>query len=133
MRGVAVAVVLLALPATARAFEDYVGARPLGMGGAGRALATGDAGPLLNPSGMTLAKLYHVEAGYGHSSRLSDHFLHASVVDSTSDLLVAGGLYYTYHPSHPDNLPSGHGHEAGSAVALPLGEYVAVGATLKYF
>src|SRR6185369_10268107 len=114
MRGVAlVAVALLALPATARAFEDYVGPRALGMGGAGRALATGDAGPLLNPSGMSLARLYHVEGGYAYSSRLHDHFLHASVVDSTSDLLVAGGLYYTYHLNHPDGLPAGKGHEVG--------------------
>jgi hypothetical protein len=124
------AVTLAAAP-SARAFEELTPTQALGMGGASRAWAVGDAGPLMNPSGMTLVKAYTVEGLYGYASRLSDQFLHASIVDDTSSYNLAGGVYYTYHTASGD-LP-GHGHEAGASLAFPLGNYVAIGGTVKYF
>jgi hypothetical protein len=133
MRAAAVVILLAVLvPRSARAFEDFDGTRALSMGGATRAWALGDSALLLNPSGMSLAKAYDVEASYGYGSRLSEQFLHASVVDSTSAAGLAGGIYYTYHFDKPGGLP-GHGHEVGAALSLPLGPAVAVGATLKWF
>ena len=120
------------IPARALAFEDYWGTRALGMGGATRAFAVGDAGPLLNPSGMSLLKSYWVEGGYEYGHSLSENFLHASVVDGTSAYNLAGGLYYTYHLSNPPGGTSGHGHEAGFALSAPLGDLVSLGATVKY-
>jgi hypothetical protein len=124
---------LVALAARpARAFEDYEGTRALGMGGATRAWALGDSALLLNPAGMSLAKIYNLEAAYGYGSRLSEQLLHASIVDSTSASTLAGGVYYTYRIDKPGGL-SGHAHEAGAALSLPFGERVAVGGTLKWF
>jgi hypothetical protein len=128
----AIAVMLAAQPA-ARAFEGFTPTQALGMGRASRAWAVGDAGPLLNPSGMTLLKAYTLEGTYGYGTRLSDQYLHASVVDDTSSYNLAGGLYYTYNTTDPSGGPSGHGHEAGLSLAFPFGNYVAIGATLKYF
>jgi hypothetical protein len=133
MRAAAVlllAALLLARPA--RAFENFEGTRALAMGGATRAWALGDTALLLNPSGMSLAKIYNVEASYAYGSRLSEQFVHASVVDSTSASTLAGGLYYTYRFDKPAGV-SGHSHEAGGALSLPLGERFAMGATLKWF
>jgi hypothetical protein len=121
----------LAAAPSARAFEELTPTEALGMGGASRAWAVGDAGPLLNPSGMTLLKSYTVEGLYGYASRLSDQFLHASIVDDTSSYNLAGGLYYTYHTA-AGALP-GHGHEAGLSLALPFGNVLAIGGTVKYF
>jgi hypothetical protein len=118
-------------PVPASAFEDYSGTRPLGMGGTSRGLALGSAGPLLNPSGMSVIKSYTVEGGYGYGRRLTENFLHASVVDGTSSYNIAGGVYYTYHHVAPPGT-TGQGHEAGLALSLPVGEYVALGATVKY-
>jgi hypothetical protein len=132
LRTLVLASLLALVAAPARAFEEYQETRVLGMGGASRAFAIGGAGPLLNPSGMSLAKSYTVEGGYAYANRLSDNFLHASVVDSTSSYNIAGGLYYTYHFASPSGLPAGHGHEAGAAVSLPFGEILAMGATVKY-
>ena len=57
---VAVALVAIALTSaigsTARAFEEFTPTEALGTGGASRAWAVGDEGPLLNPSGMSLTK-----------------------------------------------------------------------------
>jgi hypothetical protein len=114
------------------------------MGGASRAWAIGDEGPLLNPSGMTLAKAYNIEAAYSYASagnppapgvvpnRLADNFLHASIVDNTSSFNLAGGLYYTYHTADRGGGAVAHGHEGGLALALPFGDVVALGGTIKY-
>jgi len=128
------ALVLVAVlaPSPARALEDFTPTLPLGMGGASRAWALGDAGPLMNPSGMSLEKAYTLGATYGYASRLSDQFLHASIVDSTSSYGLAGGVYYTYSGSSPSGAPGGHGHEGGLALSMPVGQYASVGGTLKY-
>jgi hypothetical protein len=118
---------------TARAFEEFEGTRASAMGGATRAYAVGDSGPLLNPSGMALTKSYNVEASYAYGSRLTEQFLHASIVDSTSQSTVAGGLYYTYRLDNPPGPATGRGHEVGGSLAVPLGSYLSVGATLKWF
>jgi hypothetical protein len=131
--GVSLAVSLSVLGARpARAFESFEGTRALGMGGATRAWALGDSAVLLNPSGMSLAKVYNVEAAYGYGGRLSEHLFHASIVDSTSASTLAGAVYYTYRLDKPADL-TGHAHEVGAALSLPLGERVAMGATLKWF
>src|SRR5450432_1019816 len=119
---------------SARAFDDFEGTRAVGMGSATRAWALGDSAVLLNPAGMSLAKAYNVEASYAYGSRLSEQFLHAAVVDSTSDTTLAGGLYYTYHIAHsPPAAVAGHAHEAGFALSLPFGTAVTAGGTLKWF
>jgi len=118
---------------SARAFDDFEGTRAVGMGGSGRAWALADSAVLLNPSGMSLAKAYNVEASYAYGSRLREQFLHASVVDSTSATGLAGGLYYTYRFDKTTGLAAGHGHEVGGALSLPIGTSVAVGGTLKWF
>jgi hypothetical protein len=122
-----------ALAAPALAFEELTPPEVLGMGGAARAWATGDAGPLMNPSGMSLTKAYTLTGAYEYASRLSDQYVHASIVDSTAPINLAGGLYYTYHAQSPTGAPSGSGHEGGLALSYPFGPYVSVGATVKYF
>src|SRR5215831_14308472 len=100
MRAALAAVTLLALgvaPRAAGALEGFVGTRPLAMASAGRAWAIGDTAMLLNPAGMSLVKAYTVEGSYVHASAAGGaNFFHASVVDSTSELNLAGGLSYTY-------------------------------------
>ncbi|HEY6475764.1 MAG TPA: hypothetical protein VI456_04230 [Polyangia bacterium] len=118
---------------TSQGFEELTPPEALGMGGAARAWATGDEGPLMNPSGMSLTKAYALTGSYEYASRLSDQFLHASIVDSTSPFNLAGGLYYTYHAQSPSGAPSGSGHEAGFALSYPFGPYVSIGTTVKYF
>ena len=60
-----------AVGANARAFEEFTPTEALGTGGASRAWAVGDEGPLLNPSGMSLTKAYTIDGTYGYASRLS--------------------------------------------------------------
>src|SRR6185436_7391035 len=124
-------VLAVAVSAPAVAFEEIEGTRAMSMGGATRAWAVGDSGPLLNPSGMSLVKAYNVEAAYAYTSRFTGQFLHASVVDSTSAANVAGALYYSYRFDERFGV-AGHGHEAGGSLSFPFGN-LAVGATVKWF
>jgi hypothetical protein len=126
--------VLVLSSARARAMDDFTGTRALGMGDATRALALGDSGPLLNPSGMSLVKNFQVlETTYGYSSRLHAHTLHAAMVDNTSGFGIAGGLYYSYRASEPGGGVTGHGHEGGLALSIPLANRATLGGTVKYF
>jgi hypothetical protein len=121
-------------PARAWAVDDFAGTRVLGMGDASRAYAVGDAGPALNPSGMSLIKNFQVlEGAYSYSSRLHAHTLHASMVDNTSGFGIAGGLYYNYHLAEPPGGVTGRGHEAGLALSVPVATRATIGGTVKYY
>jgi hypothetical protein len=126
--------VLMLATARALAMDDYTGTRATGMGNATRAFALGDSGPMLNPSGMSLLKNFQVlEASYGYSTRLHAHTLHAATVDNTSGFGIAGGLYYNYNAAEPGGGVSGHGHEVGLALSVPIADRASVGGTVKYF
>lgn len=120
----------LARPAAA---AEHVGTRPLGMGGAQRAAASGGAGFLLNPSGISLSRAYIVEGAYQWHRRDGRHQGHASIVDSTSGLNVGGALYYTYTYADPEGAGlTSSDHEGGAALSFPLGDRLSIGSTIKY-
>jgi hypothetical protein len=128
----AVAVLIVETSARAWSFPDDPGPRALAMGGAGRGDARGDQGPRLNPSGMSLARLYTVEGGYEFITHDIGHLARVSVVDSTSGSNLAGGLYYSYRTASPVSLPRLSGHEAGLSFSYPFAERVLVGVSGKY-
>ena len=122
----------ITMPAHALAFGDDLGSRGLGMGGAGRADARGDQALAMNPSGMSLARLYTIQSHYQYVTRDGGHLGQVSIVDSTSAFNLAGGVYYTYRKASPAGIPSLSGHEGGVALSMPLGPYLMIGATGKY-
>jgi hypothetical protein len=128
----ALAIALALAPGSAQAFTDFAGARALGMGGAGRADARANEGPLLNPSGMSLGRLYNVDAAFQLITRDGGQTAHIGVMDSTSAWRIAGGAYYTLRRASPAGVPVLTGHEVGLALSFPLGERAMLGATAKY-
>jgi len=115
------------------AYPARLGTRALGMGGAGRAAASGDSALMLNPSGMSLVRAYTVEGAYQLASagNATNHFGHASIVDSTPSTRLSGGLYYTYVGGSAGQV-DGRTHEAGAALSLPLGQSFMLGGLLRY-
>lgn len=110
----------------------FPGARPLGLGGALRAVATGDAGPLLNPSGISLGRAYSLEGGYQYGNSLDTHDFRISAVDSTSAINLGGALYYAYHHDAPGSGLSQVGHLGGATLSFPFLDKVFLGANIKY-
>jgi hypothetical protein len=117
------------------AFADgilFPGPRPLGTGGAMRAIATGDSGPQLNPSGISLLRAYLVEGSYQYGSVANSHDARISAVDSTSAFNVGGALYYTYHRDSPADGLTQTGHLFGGSLSFPLLEKIFFGGSAKY-
>jgi hypothetical protein len=133
LRMASVLLAAVAAPLPAAAFPDYVGTRATSMGGAGRADARANQGPLLNPAGMSLAKVFTLEAGYQFITRDGGHLFNASVVDTTSGWQLGGGLYYSHRRISPSGVPRLSAHEVGVALSYPFGNRVMIGATGKYF
>jgi hypothetical protein len=124
---------LLATPGPAWAQgSSFPGARPLGLGGAMRAAATGDAGPVLNPSGISLMRGYSVEGGYQYGKSPELHDARVSVIDSTSGFNLGGALYYGYHRDSPPVGTSQTGHVFGGSLSFPFLDKVFLGANVKY-
>jgi hypothetical protein len=133
LASLALCIGVVALAGTARAQSlERPGTRALGMGGALRAAATGDLGPTLNPSGMSLNRSYVLEGAYQHTSEVDASFAHASVIDSTSATGLAGGLFYTYLNASPGAGSSVKGHQGGLALSFPFGDVLAIGGTVRY-
>jgi hypothetical protein len=119
--------VALAAPAQA-GVPAAPGPRAVGIANALRSAATGDSALSFNPSGMSLVRSYAIEGSYTNDHQGgTGHVAHLSVVDSTSELNLAGGLYYTYV-----DAPGTSGHEAGLALSFPIVSRVFVGGLVKY-
>jgi hypothetical protein len=104
----------------------------MGMGGAMRGLATGDAGPALNPSGISLMRAYSLESGYQYGKSPGSHDVRVSAVDSTSGFNLGGALYYAYHRDTPTTGTTESGHVVGGSLSFPFLEKIFLGANVKY-
>ena len=119
----------------APAFADglsFPSPRPLGMGGAMRAFATGDAGPQLNPSGISLFRAYSIEGSYQYGSVSNSHDARISAVDSTSAFNIGGALYYSFHRDSPGDGATQTGHLAGGSLSFPILDKIFLGGSAKY-
>ena len=132
MRSVVVVVVVVCLLAafSARA-QDFVGARPLALGEAYRAIASGNDAIYFNPAGLPTLKRYAVE---GHSQmNLADenHQGDVSLVDSKTNPLAVG-LAYTFQGKELTRRFTLE-HTATLAVAYPIFDRLfSAGAGFKY-
>lgn len=108
------------------------GTRSLGVGGALRGAASGDSGPMLNPSGISLIRAYVVDGAYQYGSSNSSHGAHVSVVDSTSAFNIGGALTYTFQSVKPGDKASQTTHLFGGSLSFPLGDFAFVGGSAKY-
>ncbi len=94
-QGVLVALVGSGAGRAALAEEPVAEVRALGVGGALRAAGGTNAAIFLNPAGVALAQVYHIEAGYQFRVERAQHQGTASIVDSVSSA-VAAGLGFSY-------------------------------------
>jgi hypothetical protein len=109
----------------------FPGTRPLGTGGAMRGIATGDAGPQLNPSGISLMRAFQVEGAYQYGRTVDSHDARISAVDSTSGFNLGGAISYAYHRASPGGVTQ-TGHLIGVSLSFPFADTIFVGGTAKY-
>lgn len=117
------------LPAGA---DDFMGTRPLGMGGAHRAIVTGNDSIVLNPAGMSLFRRYSFEAQYlltpdTDGDGQEEHVFHTSVIDNQL-AAFATGLAYT----RVQRGDKKQGNRYDMAFSVPLSQNLLIGTDIKY-
>jgi hypothetical protein len=107
-------------------------ARAIGMGGALNALGVSTAALFLNPANMALARVYHLEALAAYSPEAKRQTYGAAIVDSVlNSSHVAGGLGGTWSEYDPSGFHR-RWTDVRGALALPLGDYLALGGTVRW-
>ena len=96
-----------------------------------RGIATGDAGPQLNPSGISLMRTFQVEGAYQYARAVDSHDARISAIDSTSGLNLGGALSYAYHHASPGGVTQ-TGHLVGVSLSFPFADKIFVGGSAKY-
>ncbi|RMD99616.1 MAG: hypothetical protein D6812_11195 [Deltaproteobacteria bacterium] len=85
----------LALPGIAGA-QDFFSPKPIGMGGAFRAVADDNGAIEYNPAGLAQQKGYDIEAVYFFGSPGETSLGHGSIVDGSTNPSVTAGLSVSY-------------------------------------
>ncbi|MFC1611307.1 hypothetical protein ACFL6C_10125 [Myxococcota bacterium] len=118
------------LPSDAGVFDEFIGVRSAGMGGAHRGLGTSNDTIYLNPAGMAAARRYSVELNYGYSPFDQLTHLNISAVDSKSGP-VAGAVSYTHTRGDGDDVDAGL-HRVYIAAAYAISDSIALGMTARH-
>ena len=115
---------------------DIIGLRPLGMGGAGIAMADGSEALYINPAGLARRKRNSVLEGafYFHPGADNRVFNIGIAENETNPILGAGASYSYYTSPREDDGKTTNitGHIARLAVAIRSQNKFFVGVTLKY-
>ncbi len=124
---------LLSFSSPASAWDDFLGVRPMGMGGAHSAVVTGNDAIFLNPAGMALFRRYSFETQYlltpefGIEGGPMEHVFNVSVVDNQITP-VATGISYT----RIERDDSKRGNRYDMAFGYALGQNLMIGTNVKY-
>lgn len=104
--------------------------RQLGMGGAQTALGTSTSAVYNNPANMPFSRVYHFEGIAAFSPEARRQSYGGAVVDSSTSRL-AGGFGGTWSMMDPEGIRRSW-TDLRLALAYPLGDKLAVGATGRY-
>jgi len=126
---VLVGVALLCNAQEAAAY-DLQNARALSLGGASRAYCPSNGALYLNPAGIAIARLYHVETMYGYIPTAHSHIAGASVIDSVT-APVAMGLSFNYVAWDPNGVDRNE-YDVRLSAAYYISRLLAIGLSLKY-
>jgi opacity protein-like surface antigen len=126
---VIVAAAVTCTAATAWAY-DIQNAEPMALGGAGRAFCPSNSSLYLNPAGLAVARLYHVETLYGYVPTWNGHVAGASVVDSVT-APIAMGLSFNYVALDPGGIDRSE-YDVRISAAYYISRLLALGLSLKY-
>lgn len=112
-------------------FNERFGVRAQALGGAYRAVSTGNDAIYFNPAGMVFNKTYDVDLEYFYQGNLDPHhWAGASLVDSVTAALAAGLDIHAGFKT--ENKPLNYDILGNLALAYPLADIFSMGLTLRY-
>lgn len=107
-----------------------LGVRALSMGSAYRAVATGNEALFFNPAGMPFFRRFNVDADYIYQTVQTPHLMGVSLVDSVTNDVALG---FDFHMGVDSRMTSSPISYLGTfALAYPISDMLAIGASLKY-
>jgi hypothetical protein len=119
-------------PEQAYDLGEIPSARATGMGGALNALGVSTTSLYMNPANMPLARVYHLEALAALSPEAQRQTYGLAIVDSIlNSSRISGGVGGTWSQIDPSATHRVWTDIRG-ALALPLGEYLSLGATGRW-
>jgi hypothetical protein len=119
-------------PETAYDLGEVPNARSVAMAGALTALGVSTPALAINPANMPMARVYHIEATGAFSPEARRQTYGLSVVDSVlNSSRLAGGLMGMWSEIDPQGIHRTWTDLRG-AFALPVGDRVALGATVRW-
>lgn len=115
--------------------QAYAPPRLLSLGGAQRALGSGNDALFQNPAGLAFSGSYEIELGYADDARESDRRVALSVADGQAGE-IAGGLSIMYGRFRPPGQVEGSqrldGIRFDAATALRASQGFAIGVATRY-
>lgn len=111
-------------------YDNLIDSRPLGMGGATRAIAGSNTALYLNPAGMSLGNVYHVQTLYYMEPMTNSHLGGVSIVDSVTSG-VGAGLHFSYFNLDPDGEDR-EDYDIRLGLSYAIGQWLCLGVTIKY-
>jgi len=119
-------------PEQAYDLGEIPSARAMGMGGALNALGVSTTALYLNPANMPLARVYHIESLTALSPEAQRQTYGLAIVDSVlNGGRISGGAGGAWSQMDPNGTHRTW-TDVRAAVAIPLGDYVALGATGRW-
>jgi hypothetical protein len=119
-------------PELAYDLGEVPSARSIGMSEALHALGVSTVALSLNPANMAVARVYHIETLGAFSPEAKRQTYGAAAVDSVLNTSrLAGGVQGSWSIIDPDGIHRTW-TDLRAGIALPLGEYFAVGATGRW-
>ncbi|HEY8090840.1 MAG TPA: hypothetical protein VIF09_23420 [Polyangiaceae bacterium] len=119
-------------PEQAYDLGEIPNARAVGMGGALNALGVSTTALSMNPANMALARVYHLEALAGYSPEAQRQTYGLAIEDSVINAQhLSGGVVATYNQFDPSGM-NRTWTDVRVALAIPIGDYIAVGATTRW-
>jgi hypothetical protein len=119
-------------PELAYDLGEIPSARATGMGGALNALGVSTTSLYLNPANMALARVYHIETLTAFSPEAQRQTYGLAIADSVlNSSRLSGGVGGTWSQMDPNGLHRSWS-DVRAALALPLGDYLSLGATGRW-
>ncbi|GAB4299196.1 MAG: hypothetical protein Kow0090_14680 [Myxococcota bacterium] len=111
---------------------EFYNPRPLGLGGAYRALADGNDALYLNPAGMSLRPNYHVDMAYSFNRWGGGNIFNISIKDSETSYPLAAGLGFTYLTEN-ENLRDFKGYRLEFGLSYLITTWMLIGGNIRYY
>lgn len=117
-------------PAPVRLDDDLVTPRMMALGGRAEAVASSTSSIFSNPASVASTRAYNGDAYFSWDPTINGFSFGTAVIDSTRSFITGGVSYRYFTVDNPNDHRTGH--DTRLALALPIGSFLGIGASVRY-